>query len=185
MTVKWRLCTGPTICSGPCWFPLASTLWSAYNQMAEERLLPVIVVGVLLSVAVWVAAWGASLHGAWLLGRPDRRSAFLAWWRGLLQAFKSPLATFGTLALWGLPALLLSTLPLLVGVFVPGMRGGLMGSILVHVAAIAAAFCRVALFTSFAPVCGLLHGKDQETKFAKPVSSAVRRDRRPGPTYLD
>lgn len=103
-------------------------------------------------LATAVAVWLATLRGAWLLGLGVRRSAVLAWLGGLGGSLRQPLRSLAALVVWAAPGLAVTTLPLFLGWRFEVLRGGLPGALLEVASGLAAAFCWVALFCSFAPV---------------------------------
>lgn len=138
------------------WIPLWFGLESAYDAMAERRLLVLLGLGVGATTLAAIVVWLATLHGAWLLGLPDRRSAVLAWLRGLSSALRMPLASLGTWLAWLVPALLVSGASLLVGGSFPDIRGGPLLIGVQLLSSLARSFCWVGLFCSFAPVTGVV-----------------------------
>jgi hypothetical protein len=128
----------------------------AYAAMAEHRLLLLIGIWVVAAKLAAIAVWLATLHGAWLLGLPGRRSAVAAWLRGLQVAVHRPLASLWTLLFWVVTALLVSVVAPLLGAAFAGLRGGLLLCAVGLLASLARAFCWVGLFCSFAPVTGVV-----------------------------
>jgi hypothetical protein len=96
-----------------------------------------------LSAAIGLFCWLATLRGAWLLGAPGRRSAVAAWLRGAGATAATPIRSTVPLVVWGVPALVLLWLPLLID---PPFA---LPALLLTWAG--AAWCRVALFLSYAP----------------------------------
>ena len=139
---------------------IALPLWwgagRAYAAMAECRLLLLLGIGVVATKLTAIAVWLATLHGSWLLGLPGRRSALVAWLRGLQVAVHRPLASLGSWLVWVVPALLVSVVVPLLGVAFEGLRGGPLLAVLGLLASLARAFCWVGLFCSFAPVTGVV-----------------------------
>jgi len=125
------------------WAPLAPLIRSAETIGGGGRSGLLLGVGVSLTLLVLLMCWLATLHGAWRLGEAGRRSALLAWLRGLGATLRRPFSSLLTLAAWAVPGLGLLVLPLLVegslaaAAFLPAWLGS--------------AFCWVALFMSFAP----------------------------------
>jgi hypothetical protein len=87
--------------------------------------------------------WLAALRGTWLLAEPNRRSAVVAWVRGLFAVVRHPLQSTAPLVVWALPGIALLVLPLWYDG--PGAALFLLVSWLLSV------FCRVALHFSYAP----------------------------------
>ena len=129
----------------------------------EQRLVPLIVSGVAFAFLLWLV-WAATLRAAWLVGMPERRSVALAWLFGLAGTLRVPFASLGTVALWALPAVAISVLPVIVGAQYPALRLGWAVPVLGQLAAAVRAFCWVGLFASFAPVTGLVeNGSESES----------------------
>jgi hypothetical protein len=104
---------------------------------------PVLVLGVVLTLAAAVVIWLATLHGAWLLGESGRRSALVAWARGLAATVRRPLRSLTVLMVWAIPGLALLVLPLVLDARAAAFAA--------PVAWLCSVFCWVALHLSFAP----------------------------------
>ena len=118
------------------WLPL-------FADVEQRFLLPLLIFGSVLTVVATVLVWLAAFRGGWLLAEPGRRSAVLAWVRGLGVAVRQPLRSLLPMLVWAVPGLALLVLPLLydgpeAGLFLPA-------------AWLLAAFCMVALYMSYAP----------------------------------
>ncbi len=144
-------------------------VWALSQEMNEDRTAPLVGAAVVVSLIFGWIVWAATVRAAWLLGHPERRSAVLAWLRGLGGTLRAPLVSLGTVAVWALPAVLVSVVPLAVGFLLPAARGGWMIPILGQVAALTRAFCWVGLFASFAPVTGFVGVGEEEED---PVSNS-------------
>lgn len=145
------------------WFPLTLGIKAAFEAMAEDRMVLLIGVGIVLSPMAKFLIWGATLRGAWELARPDARSPVMAWFRGLIGVFRQPFSTFGTLVILGVGQAALACVPLVAPVFLPALRGTPVGSVVAAGATLAASFLLVALFAAFAPVSGaVFRVKDDE-----------------------
>ena len=138
------------------WFPLVLGIKAAYGAMAEDRMVMLIGVGIVLSPMAKSLVWGATLRGAWELARPDARSPVMAWLRGLIGVFRQPFSTFGTLLVLGIGQAAFAVVPLVAPVFVPALRGTPVGLVVAAGATLAASFLLVALFAAFAPVSGVV-----------------------------
>ncbi len=94
-------------------------------------------------LAFAIIGWLATLRGAWLLGESGRRSALVAWVRGLWAVVVQPVRSTLPLVAWMVPALVLVILPVVLEApwTLLGIGFGWLG----------AAFCWVALFVTFAP----------------------------------
>ena len=86
------------------------------RESADDSLLGVGLAAVLtVSAGMTILCWLATLRGAWLLGAGDRRSAVLAWLAGLWGTVRQPVSSLFTLAVWGLPAISATVIPLAAG----------------------------------------------------------------------
>ncbi len=104
---------------------------------------PILVLGVVLTLAAAVVIWLATLHGAWMLGESGRRSALVAWARGLAATFNRFLRSIVVLLVWAIPGSALLVLPLVLDARAAAFAA--------PVAWLCSAFCWVALHLSFAP----------------------------------
>lgn len=138
------------------WLPLGWGVARGFAAMTERRLIAVASAGALASAVVVIVVWLATLHGAWLLGLPGRRSAVMAWLRGLQDTTRRPVAGLWTVLVWVVPALLASAVAPLLGAVFAGLRGGLLLIAIGMLASLARAFCWVGLFCSFATVTGVV-----------------------------
>ena len=155
--------------------PLLWAALRALGAMAERRLVVVVVAGMVAVKLVAIVVWLATLHGAWLLGLPERRSAVVAWLHGLQATARRPLANLWVLLVWLVPALLVSAAAPLLGAAFAGLRGG---TLLVGVGLLVSlgrAFCWVGLFCSFAPATGVV-GIPEEQPEASDGSAGQGRD---------
>lgn len=96
---------------------------------------------------VMTAAW---LRACWELARPDRRSAVVAFGRGLAVVLRHPLAGLAPLLVWGGAAWLSALAPLACGWLLPAVRGTLPMALLIVLAGAVRAAARVAMLTSYA-----------------------------------
>ena len=144
------------------WVPLAMGIKAAYQTMAEDRMVLLIGIGIVLSPIVKFLVWGATLRGAWELTRPDARSSVMAWLRGLRGVFLQPVSTLVTLLVLGLAQAAMFFVPLVAPVYFPALRGTPAGSAVAAGATLAASFFLVALFAAFAPVSGLVFRSGDE-----------------------
>lgn len=134
------------------WFPIGLGIKAAYTAMAEDRMVLLIGVGLILSPVMKFVVWAATLRGAWELARPTSDSAVLAWFRGLAGAFGQPVPTFGILLTLGLGQAVLAFLPAFLPMVVPILRGSTAGTMVSAASMLGASFLVVALFAAFAPV---------------------------------
>jgi hypothetical protein len=139
------------------WLPVSRTVTASFQEMAEGRAMALIGLGTVLSGIVFLLVWTAHLRAAWMLGQPERRSAVLAWLRGLVDTLRTPVASVGTVVVWGVPALIVSTLPLVAGSWFEGLRGAWALPVLGQAVAAFRAACWVGLFLSYAPITGLVN----------------------------
>lgn len=149
------------------WVPVWSSVRIAFGAMEEERLIWLLLGGATATKLVAIIVWLATLHAAWLLGLPERRSAVLAWLRGLAGAVRAPIRSVGSWLVWLVPALVVSVVPAVAGATYPSLRGGPLLIGLTLLASLVRTFCWVGMFCSFAPVTGVV---DVETPEPEPVA---------------
>lgn len=129
---------------------------AAKKRLQEVRMVNLQLAGLALGgVLLWIL-WSATVRGAWELARPERRSAALAWWRGLSGTFREPVRSLGTILLWATVGKILTLAPAVLDLRFSALRGSPGGVLLGLVLVLGAAFCWVALLLSFAPVSGLV-----------------------------
>ena len=133
------------------WAPLEPAIRRAETAGTGGRAVVLLATGVVVTLVAAATCWLATLHGAWVLGQVDRRSAVLAWLRGLGQSLRRPFRSMLTLLVWTLPGLGFLGLPLLLGWWSPALRAGDAALAVNLLAGLAGAFCWVGLFLSFAP----------------------------------
>jgi hypothetical protein len=141
---------------GLLWVPLLEAVSASHRTVAEQRAVLLLIGGVAAAKLVALLVWAATLCAAWLLGLPDRRSVVLAWFRGLLITLRNPIRSLGPVLLWVVPAALISSIHLIMGLGFENLRGGWLLPVVGQLAAAARAFCWVGLFASFAPITGLV-----------------------------
>jgi hypothetical protein len=122
---------------------LEMVLTGAVLRGEGPLVYPILVLGAVLTLVAVIVIWLATLHGAWLLGESGRRSALVAWARGLVATVRRPLRSLTVLMVWAIPGLALLALPLLLDA-----RAAVFAA---PVAWLCSAFCWVALHLSFAP----------------------------------
>ncbi len=110
---------------------------------SDATAVVVLSAGAVLSFAAALLCWTAALRGAWLLGESGRRSALVAWLRGLVATLRRPLRSLLPLPVWALPGAALLAAPLAVDG--PAALPTLLA------APLASSFCWVALYLSYAP----------------------------------
>ena len=118
------------------WLPLL------FEVGGRFLLLPLIL-GSVLSVVAAGLVWLGGLRGAWMLGETGRRSALVAWARGLRASLRQPLRSLQALLVWAVPGLALLVLPLI--------YDGPAAMLFLAVAWLLSTFCWVALHLSYAP----------------------------------
>lgn len=125
------------------WLPVSTVVRTADSSTTAGRLGLLLLAGVLGSVVGLVVLWAATLRAGWMLGESGRRSAVVAWLRGLGATLRRPVRSLIPLLVWGVPGLFFLVVPLFVDgpLAVPGLMA----------AALAAAWCWVALYLSYAP----------------------------------
>jgi hypothetical protein len=154
------------------WTALVVGLWllllfGLFLFAGSESLQPELVtlgLGLLGMVLVSCVVWMATIRAAWLLGEVTARSAVLTWFRGLWNTFRYPIKSLKPFLVWALPGLVFGILPLVLGINVQILTGGLGGSLLGSFCALLQAFCWVALFVSYAPpsVSAAVFGETQK-----------------------
>ena len=154
------------------WIPLWAAVETAFGGMAESRMMWLVGAGIVVTKLLAIVVWLATLHGAWLLGLPERRSAVLAWLRGLWTAARMPFSSFWAWLVWLVPAMVVSTVPALIGVSFVGLRGGPVWIGAELLASLFRSFCWVGLFCSFAPVTGVVGVPEEELE---PAVAAPKR----------
>jgi hypothetical protein len=137
------------------WLPLWWGVARGLTAMSERRLIALASAGAFATAAAMIVVWLATLHGAWRLGLPGRRSAVVAWLAGLRATLRRPLPAVWAWLVWVLPALLVSAVVPLLGAVFPGLRGGLLLVVVGLLASLVRAACWVGLFCSFGPVTGV------------------------------
>jgi len=118
------------------WLPLLA-------DVEQKTLRPLLILGSVSTIVGVVLVWLAALRGAWMLAEPKRRSALVAWLRGLSAVLRHPLRSFAPLIVWALPGLVLLALPV--------WYDGPAAVLFLLVSWLLCAFCRVALHLSYAP----------------------------------
>ncbi len=156
------------------WLPLGSAIRTSLNAMNEERMMLLVVVGFGITKLIAIVVWIATMHGAWLLGLPEYRSAVLSWVRGLWSAVRTPFSSLSTWFVWLVPAWLAAVVPLVVGFRFEGLRGSVALIVVSLLASLVRSFCWVGMFNSFAPVTGLVGGGERED--AKPADGDQAND---------
>jgi hypothetical protein len=122
--------------TGAPWLPLLA-------DVEEQFVLPLLIFGCAAALGVTLLIWLAAARGAWLLGEPGRRSALVAWVRGLKAAVRQPLRSLLPVLVWALPGLALLGLPVI--------YDGPAATVFLLAAWLIAALCWVAFFFSYAP----------------------------------
>jgi len=125
------------------WLPVTEAVRGGGPETTARRAGLLLLTTVVFSLIALAVYWIAALRGGWLLGESGRRSALLAWLRGLGATLRRPLRSFLPLLVWGVPALALLAALLFVS--------GALAVLALMSAALAAAFCWVALYLSYAP----------------------------------
>jgi len=125
------------------WLPVTDAVRGGGPETTARRAELLLLAAVVISVMALAVYWIATLRGGWLLGESGRRSALLAWLRGLGATLRRPFRSFLPLLVWGVPAFALLAAPLFVS--------GPLARLALMSAALAAACCWVALYLSYAP----------------------------------
>ncbi len=127
----------------------------AARSLQEARAVNLTLAGMAVGVLLLLVLAAATLRGLWELGRPGRRSALLAWLRGLGGTLRHPLASLGVLLAWAVPLVLLWAAPLAAVAALGDPGRGAAGVALLQLGALLRAAGWVGLVGSFAPVAGL------------------------------
>ncbi len=151
------------VAAAAVWIPLGLVAAGGHVVASERRLIALAAAGVAATAVAVIVVWLATLHGAWLLGQPGRRSAVMAWLRGLQANARRPVAGLWTVLVWVVPALLASAVAPLLGAAFAGLRGGLLLIAIGMLASLARAFCWVGLFCSFSPNPGVVGIPEDQT----------------------
>ena len=133
------------------WLPLRLGLRTVDAVGAGGRAIGLLRFGAVATLVVMALCWLAAMRGAWLLGESGRRSAVVAWLRGLGGTLRRPFRSAYTLLVWVVPGLALLALPLLPDAWMGALRNGGLDGVVVLLATLGAAFCWAGLFLSFAP----------------------------------
>ncbi len=124
---------------GAIWVPIR--LVSRMAGSGGEILL--LAAGILVTAVALVLTWLATLRACWLLGESGRRSAVVAWFRGFGAVMRQPIRSLLPVVIWGIPGCVLVVIPILIEAS--------FAAVAMPICWLAAAFCWVALFVSFAP----------------------------------
>ncbi len=156
------------------WIPLTGACATA--PVISTGWMVLIASALLFSGLLMVVVWAATLRAYWLFGSPQRRSAVLAFTQALVDTFRpfnGFLMTMATLAVWAIPGLVFSALPLLLDWHIGWLRGTATSAAIVHLSGLLRAFCWVGLFASFAPVTGLFPPPKKDKTVTRPIKPAV------------
>ena len=125
------------------WLPVNDAVRGGGPETTARRAGLLLLAAVVLSAMALAVYWIATLRGGWLLGESGRRSALVAWLRGLGATLRRPLRSLLPMLVWGVPAFALLVAPLFVN--------GPLAVLALMSSALAAACCWVALYLSYAP----------------------------------
>jgi hypothetical protein len=125
------------------WAPIRIAISGSGALAAGRGAALLLLAGVVLSLFVILVDWLATLRASWMLGESGRRSAVVAWFRGLAATARQPLRTLLPVVVWGVPGLVMLVLPFLVEASI--------AMVAMPLCWLVAAFCWVALFVSYAP----------------------------------
>jgi hypothetical protein len=125
------------------WLPIRRLVGGTEPAAAGRGAALLLAAGLALSVLVILVDWLATLRASWLLGESGRSSAAVAWFRGLVAAVREPVSSLLPVVVWGIPAIVMLVLPVLVEASI--------ATVAMPLCWLAAAFCWVALFVSYAP----------------------------------
>jgi len=133
----------------------AHLIRNAMDEMQENRGVIFLLTAMLLIALFKILLWAGTMRGAWELALPHRRSAFMAFFRGLRGALTQPVATLLPTAVFGVVIAALCCLPLLLGLYHPGLRSGWQAVLLFAASGLAASFLQLWIFASMAPIVGV------------------------------
>jgi hypothetical protein len=140
------------------WLPLLA-------DFKQPTLRPLLVLGSASTILGVCLVWLAALRGAWLLAEPNRRSALVAWLRGLFAVLRHPLQSTAPLLVWALPGVVLLLLPL--------WYDGPAATFVLLVSWLLSVFFRMALHFSYAPT---KPPPEREISPLEPPGPSYRRD---------
>lgn len=125
------------------WLPVAKVVRGADGTVTASRLGLLLAAAAVVSLVTVLVMGVSTLRAGWMLGESGRRSAVVALLRGLGATARSPIRSLLPLLVWGVPGVLFLIVPLFVvgALAVPALMA----------AALAAAFCWVGLYLSYAP----------------------------------
>ncbi len=138
--------------TGGIWAPATRLARDAVGRLDETTSVRIVLAAAALTAIVLLILWTATVRGLWELARPGRRSAALAWLRGLGGALRHPLASLGTLLAWAVPLLAVWAGSLAA---VRALGPGIAGMAVLQLGALLTAACSIGLVGSFAPVTDL------------------------------
>jgi len=121
---------------------------SAYEAMNEQRMVTLAASGLLVNAILKLILFSAGFRASWELARPLRRSAFLAFLRGLRGTARRPISSVLPMLFPGLGIPLLTTIPL--WVLITFSPGAISTTLISLGAALLVAFAEVWLYFSYA-----------------------------------
>jgi hypothetical protein len=125
------------------WLPIRRAVRGSGSASSPGIAWALLVAALVVSLVIVAVCWIATLRGGWMLGESGRRSALVAWMRGLGGTVRRPFRSVLPAVVWGVPGLVLPMVPLAVDgpLALPALAG----------AWLAAAGCWVSLYLSYAP----------------------------------
>ena len=125
------------------WTPIRMAVRGFDAVAAGRGAALLLLAGGVLSLLVILVDWLATLRASWMLGESGRKSAVVAWFRGVAATVSQPLRTLLPVVVWGGPCLVMLVLPFLLEASI--------AMVAMPLCWLVAAFCWVALFVSYAP----------------------------------
>jgi len=125
------------------------------ETLREAAAMRITLAGGAVAIILVLFLWAGTLRALWELAETGRRSAVLAWLRGLGGALRHPLVSLGVLLAWVVPALILWIAAFFGARALGAIGGGLPAYLVLQVGALLRAVAWVGLVGSFAPIVGL------------------------------
>ncbi len=125
------------------------------ETLREAAAMRITLAGGAVALVLVLFLWAGTLRALWELAETGRRSAVLAWLRGLSGVLRHPLVSIGVLLVWIVPALVVWIGAFLGARALGPIGGGLPAYLVLQIGALLRAVAWVGLVGSFAPIVGL------------------------------
>lgn len=125
------------------------------ETLREAAAMRITLAGGAVALILALFLWAGTLRALWELAETGRRSAVLAWLRGLGGVLRHPVASLGVLLAWVVPALVIWIAAFLGARALGTIGGGLPAYLVLQIGALLRAAAWVGLVGSFAPIVGL------------------------------